>query len=86
MRGYFGLGPERDGLSPELMKRCGFVVRIPTAFSLNVGIAGAIVMYDRLISLGRFARRQEKRQASRQLPDRRVLGKVTATPQQRSQP
>jgi hypothetical protein len=32
-------------------------VRIPTAFSLNVATAGAIVMYDRLRSLGRFASR-----------------------------
>ena len=51
------LGPERGGLSPETIERCGFVVRIPTAFSLNVGIAGAIVIYDRLISLGHFQRR-----------------------------
>ena len=40
MRGYFELGPERGGLSPELMARCGFVVRIPTVFSLNGGLAG----------------------------------------------
>lgn len=54
------LGPERGALSPELAGRCDFVVRIPTRFSLNVGIAGAIVMYDRLISLGRFPRRPER--------------------------
>ncbi|MBL8660146.1 MAG: RNA methyltransferase [Rhodospirillales bacterium] len=50
-------GPERGALSPAMTARCNHVVRIPTQFSLNVGIAGAIVMYDRLISLGRFARR-----------------------------
>jgi len=32
-------------------------VRIPTAFSLNLATAGAIVMYDRLRCLGRFATR-----------------------------
>ncbi len=50
-------GPERGALSPEAQARCEQVVKIPTKFSLNVGIAGAIVMYDRLISRGRFARR-----------------------------
>jgi tRNA G18 (ribose-2'-O)-methylase SpoU len=51
------LGPERGSLSPALLERCAFVVRIPTRFCINLGTAGAIVMYDRLISLGRFARR-----------------------------
>lgn len=51
------LGPERSSLSPELMARCEFVVKIPMAFCVNLGIAGAIVMYDRMISLGRFAER-----------------------------
>lgn len=51
------LGRERGSLSPELTERCDAVVKIPTKFCVNVGIAGAIVMYDRLISLGRFARR-----------------------------
>jgi len=51
------LGPERGSLSPELAEACEFVVRIPTRFCLNVGIAGALVMYDRMISLGRFAER-----------------------------
>jgi tRNA G18 (ribose-2'-O)-methylase SpoU len=50
-------GPERGALSPELQARCRKLVKIPTKFSLNVGIAGAIVMYDRLISRGRFADR-----------------------------
>jgi len=50
-------GPERGALSPELQARCQRLVKIPTKFSLNVGIAGAIVMYDRLISRGRFADR-----------------------------
>ena len=51
------LGPERGALSPELTGLCDHVVKIPTAFCVNVGIAAAIVMYDRTISLGRFARR-----------------------------
>jgi len=49
------LGPERGVLSPEIVTRCHHLVRIPTAFSLNLATAGAIVMYDR--RLGRFATR-----------------------------
>jgi len=51
------LGPERGSLSPALQARCDQIVRIPTKFCINVGTAGAIVMYDRNLSLGRFARR-----------------------------
>lgn len=51
------LGPERGSLSPGLVERCDHVVKIPTAFCINVAMAGAIVMYDRTISLGRFGRR-----------------------------
>jgi len=56
-RAAYVLGPERGGLSPELLARCEHVVKIPTKFSVNLAIAGAIVMYDRLLSLGRFAER-----------------------------
>lgn len=51
------LGRERGSLSPELTARCHHFIRIPTAFSLNLATAGAIVMYDRLRCLGRFASR-----------------------------
>lgn len=51
------LGPERGRLSPEVITRCEHIVRIPSAFSVNVGVAGAIVMYDRTLALGRFAAR-----------------------------
>ena len=51
------LGPERGSLSPELLARCDYVVRIPTSFCINLAMAGAIVMYDRVRSLGRFAPR-----------------------------
>jgi tRNA G18 (ribose-2'-O)-methylase SpoU len=54
------LGPERGGLGSDVLARCAHVVRIPSRFSLNLGIAGAIVMYDRLISLERFPRRPER--------------------------
>jgi tRNA G18 (ribose-2'-O)-methylase SpoU len=51
------LGPERGSLSSALVARCDHVVKIPTRFCINVGIAAAIVMYDRTNSLGRFAER-----------------------------
>jgi tRNA(Leu) C34 or U34 (ribose-2'-O)-methylase TrmL len=51
------LGPERGSLSPELTALCDHIIRIPTSFCINLAIAGSIVMYDRVISLGRFAAR-----------------------------
>lgn len=50
-------GPERGSLSPAMLARCDHVVRIPTRFCINLAVAGAVVMYDRLLSLGRFAER-----------------------------
>ncbi len=51
------LGSERGGLSEAVLARCDHVVQIPTRFSLNLAVAGAIVLYDRLITLGRFPAR-----------------------------
>ena len=48
------LGPERGYLTDALRRRCEFVIKIPSRFCINVATAGAIVMYDRIISLGRF--------------------------------
>ena len=51
------LGPEGGSLSPEMMQQCEFIVKIPTLYCVNVATAGAIIMYDRVQSLGRFADR-----------------------------
>jgi tRNA G18 (ribose-2'-O)-methylase SpoU len=51
------LGPEMGNLSPEMLKICDHVIKIPMKFCVNVGVAGALVMYDRLLSTGRFAPR-----------------------------
>ena len=56
-RAAYVLGPERGSLSPELLARCEFTVKIPTRFCINLGVAGAILMYDRLIARRRFAPR-----------------------------
>jgi tRNA G18 (ribose-2'-O)-methylase SpoU len=51
------LGPERGDLSDEMSEKCTHIVRIPTKFCVNVQIAGAIVMYDRLTSLSSYIER-----------------------------
>ena len=56
-RAAYVFGAERMSLSKEVLSRCEFVVKIPTRFSINVGMAGAIVLYDRLISLGGYGSR-----------------------------
>jgi tRNA G18 (ribose-2'-O)-methylase SpoU len=54
LRAAYLLGPERGALSPQILERCDYVVRIPTSFCINLAMAGAVVMYDRVRSLGRF--------------------------------
>ena len=50
-------GPERGSLSPEMQAQCQHIVKIPTRFCINLAVAGAIVMYDRMVSMGGFAER-----------------------------
>jgi len=57
LRAAYVLGPEKGSLSPQLIKRCDHIVKIPAKFCVNVGIAGAVTIYDRMISLGGFAER-----------------------------
>lgn len=56
-RAAYVLGPEMGNLSPEVMEKCDHVVKIPMKFCVNVGVAAAIMMYDRMICMGRFAER-----------------------------
>lgn len=51
------MGAERGSLSPALLNRTAHIVKIPTAFCINLAVAGAIVMYDRLLTHGRFGQR-----------------------------
>jgi tRNA G18 (ribose-2'-O)-methylase SpoU len=57
LRAAYVFGSERLSLSPAMLARCQHLVKIPTRFSINVGMAGAIVLYDRMLTLGRFADR-----------------------------
>lgn len=60
LRAAYVLGPEKGSLSPELVARCQHIIKIPAKFCVNVGVAGAIVMYDRMVSLGGYAERPVK--------------------------
>ncbi len=57
LQAAYVFGPERASLSPAMLARCAFVVRIPTRFAVNLAVAAAIVMYDRMLVHGRFADR-----------------------------
>ena len=59
-RAAYVFGAERFSLSPRMVKACDFVVKIPTRFSINVGMAGAIVLYDRLLQQGGYGPRPVK--------------------------
>jgi len=74
-RAAYVLGPENGSLSPQLMAACEFTVKIPTRFCLNVATAGAIIMYDRMLSLGKFAERPVKSGAPLPDPAPHVHGK-----------
>ncbi|MEM7428689.1 MAG: RNA methyltransferase [Pseudomonadota bacterium] len=54
LKAAYVFGPERGALSPEMLARCSQTVKIPTSFCINLATAGAVVMYDRVLSLGRF--------------------------------
>lgn len=43
------LGSELKGLSDEAKKHCHQIVQLPGTLSLNVSVAGSIMMYDRLM-------------------------------------
>ena len=50
-RAIYLLGNEQAGLSASQLSTCHKVVSLPGNFSLNVAVAGSIVMYDRAAKL-----------------------------------
>lgn len=56
-RAAYVFGPEMGSLSSDIVSKCHHVVKIPMKFCVNVGVAAAITMYDRMICMGRFAER-----------------------------
>jgi tRNA G18 (ribose-2'-O)-methylase SpoU len=59
-RAAYVFGPEMGHLSEEMQEQCSHIIKIPMKFCVNVGVAAAITMYDRQISMGRFAERPVK--------------------------
>ena len=78
------LGAEREGLSAEVQSLCDYVVKIPTRFSVNLGVAGALIMYDRLLSLGRHAPRPVAEGAPTQAVELPVFGEPMYKRRQRA--
>ena len=54
LKAAYILGPEGGSLSEDILNQCDYVIKIPTSFCINVATAGAIVMYDRIRSIGKF--------------------------------
>lgn len=77
------LGPEKNNVSPEMLARCDHVIKIPMKFCVNVGVAGAIVMYDRLISLGKFAPRPVKAGGPDFMPENLKKDQIVSSPNDR---
>ncbi len=57
MNAAYLLGPEKGDLSDAAKARCSHIVKIPTRFCVNLSVAAAIVMYDRLLTLGGYERK-----------------------------
>lgn len=57
LRAAYVMGGEARDLSPAMQARCKFMVKIPTKFCINVALAGALVMYDRTLSMGGWPQR-----------------------------
>jgi len=43
------LGTEDTGLSPEALSRCHHIIKLPGFRSMNVSVAGSLVLYDRYL-------------------------------------
>jgi len=54
LRATYLLGAEDHGIPPVVMDRCHHIVQIPSvrSWSMNVSVAGSIVMYDRFAKAG----------------------------------
>ena len=80
-RASYVFGAERYSLSPQMVAKCEFVVKIPTRFSINVGMAGAITLYDRMLTMGGFGDRPVKAGgAGAQVPAPHTWGAPLAKP------
>ncbi len=74
LKAAYILGSEMYSVSKETLQKCDHVIKIPTKFSLNVATAGAIVMYDRLLTLGKFGDRPVSPKATPIAKPRHIRG------------
>jgi len=65
LKAAYILGPERGDLSAAARARCVHLVKIPMRFCVNLSVAAAIVMYDRLLTLGGYERGADTEKAAR---------------------
>jgi hypothetical protein len=63
-----------------MLAMCEFVVKIPTRFSINVGMAGAIVLYDRMMTQGGYGDRPVTPAGGVPLPPEHSWGAPLAKP------
>ncbi|MBX2834951.1 MAG: RNA methyltransferase [Micavibrio sp.] len=70
LRAAYIFGPEMGHLSQEMQAKCAHIIKIPMKFCVNVGVAAAITMYDRQLSLGRHAERPVKTGGSLENPEK----------------
>lgn len=47
-RAIYLLGSEDNGLPPNVIEKCHDLIQLPGEHSLNVAVAGSMVMYDRI--------------------------------------
>ncbi|WP_280412587.1 RNA methyltransferase [Nocardia asiatica] len=54
-RALYLLGAEDHGIPPAVLDRCHYVIQIPSpaAWSLNVSVAGSLILHDRYIKSSR---------------------------------
>ncbi|RFC55420.1 RNA methyltransferase [Brumimicrobium aurantiacum] len=50
-RAAYLLGAEDNGIPPEILDQCHELIQLPGTNSLNVAVAGSIVMHDRITKL-----------------------------------
>ena len=80
LRAAYVFGAERYSLSSRILSMCEFVVKIPTRFSINVGMAGAIVLYDRIMTQRGFGERPVTPAGGAELPPLHNWGAPLAKP------
>ena len=54
LKAAYLFGPEKGSISEASLAACHHVVKIPTRFCVNVSVAAALIMYDRMRSMGNF--------------------------------